>query len=107
MFPQHGDSLPCLLACGARALYRTEVETANNPISLDADDFSDDDRLEEPASRNKHVGGVPESPDQESSPGASRDNALSPARRTVRSRSVMQKQVSQLKGTKATGESVQ
>ncbi|KAJ1083712.1 hypothetical protein NDU88_003867 [Pleurodeles waltl] len=55
-------------------------DTASNPISPDAEHFSDDDRLEEPVSRNKHVGGVPEFPDQESSPGASRDNAVLPAR---------------------------
>ncbi|KAJ1150106.1 hypothetical protein NDU88_002904 [Pleurodeles waltl] len=43
----------------------------------------DDDRLGEHGSRNEQVSDVPESHDQESSLGASRDKALSPARRTV------------------------
>ncbi|KAJ1215447.1 hypothetical protein NDU88_003056 [Pleurodeles waltl] len=61
-------------------------DTVSNPILPDTDDVSDDDRLGEPVSRNEQVRGVPESHDQESSPGASRDNALSPTRRTVGSR---------------------
>ncbi|KAJ1168663.1 hypothetical protein NDU88_000581 [Pleurodeles waltl] len=51
-----------------------------NPIRPDADDASDDDRMEEPVSRGINVGGVPEPPDQESSPGASPNKPLSPAR---------------------------
>ncbi|KAJ1103956.1 hypothetical protein NDU88_001373 [Pleurodeles waltl] len=42
--------------------------------------------MEEPASRSSHMGGVPESPDQESSPGASRNKTLLPVR-TVGSQS--------------------
>ncbi|KAJ1214659.1 hypothetical protein NDU88_002277 [Pleurodeles waltl] len=59
--------------------------TSENPIQPDADDESDDDRVEEPVLRSIAVGESHEPPNPESSPGANPSKPWSLAGRAISS----------------------